>query len=508
MLSVRLPMVIFTDDESIVEHVYKIRVEYGLLEMTIIVRLPFEHTFFYKDLETLKQRMDTFHIVNWNQDKDTPLYILLNNNKFDFLQRAMEMNPFNSEFFLWMDMGIQHCTKATDQEWLDVSEQWPSFIYQDREHIHQLRIHTVTKPDEMPWKDYFRMIYHHVAGGLFGGYKDRVQEYIQLFKEQWHKILYEEEWWQLDEAIMTILTETFPEKFRFFYGDYDGLLSNFIKSKKSFELVFQTAQRHLNANRYPLVAQILDTLDLDCLTGKEYYERAINMMICADFYTRNGNMSPVLSQILNNHNLSTKIIQSQINNIRHFTDPNSLHFFVKWVFQNPVNNWAVEKWKNIQDKNNFGWMYLEKFSMNTLVEKMGVIDGLPVGSMDDDPQKLLEQFQYQFSSFPEKNVCSLYNILENEGNIFFLWNTPSFFVRETDCEKYDQYMVKLCHYLRRNFPKLSFYIVCLYTNRTWSIQEIPPELIVFDFETQYCLKQNDSFYTQSVSGWFDILRNL
>lgn len=508
MLSVRLPMVVFTDEEEIVEHVYKTRLEYGLLEMTVIARLPFEHTFFYQDLETLEKRMEAFHIVNWNKDKDTPLYILLNNNKFDFLKRAMEMNPFNTEFFLWMDMGIQHCTKATKEEWLEVSELWPSFIYQDREHIHQLRIHTVTKPDEMLWKDYFRMIYHHVAGGLFGGHKDRIEEYIQLFKEQWHKILHEEEWWQLDEAVMTILTERFPEKFRFFYGDYDGLLSNFIKSKKSFDLVFQTAQRHLNANRYTLVAQILDTLDLDCMVGKEYYEKAINMMICTDFYTRNGNMSPLLSQILNSSDLSTKLIQSQINNIRHFTDPNSLPFFVKWVFQNPCNNWAVEKWKQIQDKDRFGWMYLEKFSGNILTQKLGADNLLPIGSMDDDPQKILEQFQCQFSSFPENKVCSLYNILENEGSIFFLWNTPSFFVQEMDCEKYDQYMVKLCEFFKRNFPKLNFYIICLYTNRTWSTQEIPPELIVFDFETQYCLKQNDSFYTQSVLEWFDILRKL
>lgn len=278
MLSVCLPMVIYTDDEMIVEHVYKTRLDRGLIEKTWIVRLPFEHTFFYKDLDMLKQRMKTFSIHNWNKEKDTPLYVLLNNNKFDFLERTLHDNPFNTDFFLWMDMGIQHCTHATEQEWLDVSQSWSWFISLDKQHIHQLRIHTVLKSPDMSWKDYFQVIYHHVAGGLFGGYKDRLVEYIQLFKQQWETILYQEEWWQLDEAVMTIITETYPEKFRFFYGDYDGLLSNFIHTKKSFPLVFQTAQRYLESENYLLARQVVDSIEMEFLP-QEYFQMYINMKL-------------------------------------------------------------------------------------------------------------------------------------------------------------------------------------------------------------------------------------
>lgn len=271
MLSIRLPMVIYSDEEDIISHVYKTRLEYGLIEKTIIIRLPFEETFFYKDLDMLIQRMTEFYIVNRNHDKDTPLYVLLNNNKFDFLHRTMTLNPFQTEFFLWMDMGIQHCTNASWEEWEQIWKRWPLFLCQNEKKIHQLRIHTVQKPPDMSWKEYFHVIYHHVAGGVFGGHKDCLLEYIHLFQTQWHQILYEEEWYQLDEAIMTILAETYPEKFRFYYGDYDGILSNFIVSKKSFYLVLQTAQRFLESGQEDLFQTVMTQIDTQSVQNSPYH---------------------------------------------------------------------------------------------------------------------------------------------------------------------------------------------------------------------------------------------
>lgn len=490
MLSVRLPMVVFTDEEEIVDHVYKTRLEYGLLDKTLIISLPFEHTFFYKDLEILKQRMEEFHIINWNQEKDTPLYVLLNNNKFDFLKRSMEINPFQTDFFLWMDMGIQHCTKATEKEWLEISDTWPPFIQQDRDHIHQLRIHTVTKPDDMSWKDYFRMIYHHVGGGLFGGHKDRVEEYIRLFQDQWHKILYEENWWQLDEAVMTILTEIYPEKFRFFYGDYDGMLSNFIHSKKSFGLVLQTAQRHLDARKNDLAEHVLTSLDFKSLVGTEYYEKALNMKICNDYYVRDGQMSPVLSEILNHHDISLKILVEQLPNIRHLSDPALAPFFTQWARHNPLNQRAWERWYKIQNRHAFQWL-----SFSTLFHNRQDV-ATPLFLDFSEPRQLLDHFQSQFSSFPEEQVCVLYQMLEEVDNkLFFIFPL----MNDKTPEENDQSLLALYYFLVRNFPQLDFYMLCLYANRPWSIAIEEERLLVFCFDMPYSLAQNQEFYHQIIS---------
>ena len=267
VLSIHLPMVIYTDEETIVEHVYKVRKEFGLLEQTLIVRLPFEKTFFYKDLEMLKKRMSEFRLTNMNAKKDTPLYVLLNNNKFDFLFRTMSANPFQTDYFVWMDMGIQHCAQATDDEWKEIENTWLGLLKCEKGKIRQMKIHNVSKTKDASWKDYFQTIYHHVAGGLFGGHQDCMYEYIQLFCDQWNRMLYEEGWWQLDEVVMTILSETHPEKFSFFYGDYDGIITNFVQTRKSFLLVLRMAQWHLDARQYDMARRVLASIDKDKIQG-------------------------------------------------------------------------------------------------------------------------------------------------------------------------------------------------------------------------------------------------
>lgn len=494
MLRVRLPMVVFTEEEEIVEHVRKVREEYGLSDKTHIVCLPFDQTFFYRDLEVLEKRMGEFTIVNWNRHKDTPLYVLLNNNKFDFLQRSMEINPFGSEFFIWMDMGIQHCTHATEQEWQDISETWPSFLEQDRDHIHQLRIHTVLKPDNMAWKDYFKMIYHHVGGGLFGGHMERVREYIRLFQDMWHKILYEEGWWQLDEAVMTILTQTYPEKFRFFYGDYDGMLSNFIQSKKSFRLVLQTAQRYMDSRRYELVEQVLSTLDWERLVGTEYYEKALDLQICQDYHFRSGRLSPALLDVLNRHEIPTL----PISNLYHLSDPRLVPFFARWAFQNPINQSAVRRWQEIPHRHTFRWLPLEKIS-KTFLDRQEE-EELPLDELEENPETLLKHFQCQFESFPGPMVCSLYRILETDGNkVIFLWT-------HLQDNPQNHLVLKVYDFLKRNFPQLDFYMICLCANHQWVAEETSSSLLVFSLE--YSIHRDMEVFRQVASQFVSMLLKL
>lgn len=504
MLSVRLPMVVFTDEERIVDHVYKTRMDIGLIGMTLIVRLPFKETFFYKDLGVLEQRMREFEIINWNKEKDTPMYVLLNNNKFDFLKRTIEMNPFNSEFFFWMDMGIQHCTKATEQEWLDISQLWPSFIEKNRSQIHQLRIHTPTKPSDMSWKDYFRFIYHHVAGGFFGGHKDAVLQYITLFKDEWHKIIHEEKWWQLDEAIMTIITEKHPDKFRFFHGDYDGLLTNFIHSKKSFRLVAQTAKRHVDAYRHTLGDNVLSAIDYDCLVGTEHYTNIVTLKLCNDFHRLGGKASTTLVDVLNRHEMSVETIQGLVPNLRHMVDDNVVPFFVRWAFKNPANHWAMERWASIPERSTFRWAHLEKSSKGFAGSST---QGLPTDTTDDDPTKLLTHFQAGFSSFSADERKAMCELLETSGSLFFFWNTPSF-MKEEKGNQYDNEIVKLCGFLKQNFPQLKFYMICLYANHKWCVPmgDTPEELMVFYYETPYFFKNNDiSYYNRSAASFLELL---
>ena len=84
ILRLPYPLVIFIspDDDFTRNAILKTRIEHDLLEKTFIYELDFKDTYFYKDLARLEELQKTFTIYNGDIKHETPLYVILNNNKF------------------------------------------------------------------------------------------------------------------------------------------------------------------------------------------------------------------------------------------------------------------------------------------------------------------------------------------------------------------------------------------------------------------------------------------
>ena len=59
-------------------------------------------------------------IINKNEYKDTINFISLMNTKFEFVYNASILNPFNTEYFAWIDFGICHIFKNTENTLLQL----------------------------------------------------------------------------------------------------------------------------------------------------------------------------------------------------------------------------------------------------------------------------------------------------------------------------------------------------------------------------------------------------
>jgi hypothetical protein len=133
---------------------------------------------------------------------------------------------------------------------------------------------------------------------------------------------------------------------------------------------------------------------------------------------------------------------------------------------------------------------------------------LPVDK--NDPTTLLWQFRTQFGMSPEV-ARPLHNLLETKGSVvYFLYNTASLLERdftEEEHRQHDQQLARVCGFLRRNFPHLTFQVIALFANRLWSLPEKPPELLVFCLNTPYVFRKKTHFhlFLQSASEWFRLL---
>jgi hypothetical protein len=253
-------LIIFTDNEEVIEFIEKKRENYK--NKTYIYKKPFEDTYYYKYLDTLYVLQNKFTIINGNIIQETPIYIILNNNKFCFMDLAIELNPFKSDHFIWMDFGINHVAQNTEKihEWIN--------LIPDK--IKQLCINPYT--ENVDNKQMFQYIYHHTAGGLFSGSKENIKKYSELFKQKIEQI-YNEDWYQIDEAVMTMVQRENPELFEFFYGDYQGIVSNYLKPIHNMDLILTSCQKYINSNKTK------DAFDILVYCIEYFYEQPDNDLI-------------------------------------------------------------------------------------------------------------------------------------------------------------------------------------------------------------------------------------
>ena len=194
------------------------------------------------------------------------------------MEKTIELNPFNSSHFIWMDFGINHIAQNTEKihEWIN--------LVPDK--IKQLCINPYI--ENIDNKQMFQYIYHHTAGGLFSGSKENMLKYIELFKKKTEQI-YNENWYQIDEAVMTMVQRENPDLFNFYYGDYKSIVSNYLKPIHDIELVIINAQKYIDANKtkeaFEVIVYCIDYFSEN--TDNDLIYLFLHQHIFVDYYYNN-----------------------------------------------------------------------------------------------------------------------------------------------------------------------------------------------------------------------------
>ena len=276
ILKLNYPLVVFTDNKEFIDIINNEREQFK--ENTHVFYQPLEETYFYKDMEKLHELQKKFTIRNGNLEHETPLYIILNNNKHCFMEKAIHLNPFNSNHFIWMDFGINHVAKNPEKihEW----------IHAVPDKIKQLCINPYT--ENTPPKQHFECIYHNMAGGLFSGSSKNLLKYCELFKQKTEQI-YQEDWYQIDEAIVTLVQKENPEMFDLFYGDYTGIISNYLYPIHDIGLILHGIQKYIDTNKtkeaYHILSYCSKYFETHVEDGNIFYY--IHQHIIVDYYNNN-----------------------------------------------------------------------------------------------------------------------------------------------------------------------------------------------------------------------------
>jgi hypothetical protein len=175
LLKVNAPKIIFIDD-SIINSI-----EYNK-EHTLLI--PFNKKDIY--LYDHKNSINDFYVFSDFPKKDTLEYMLLICNKTEIMKKAIELNAFNTEQFVWVDFGINHIFKCNTEEFEK------KIIQLTNQEYYNVRIGSIVNPRIDKFKgDVYRQVAWYFAGGIFGGLAEPLIKFANLVREKCFETIYE-----------------------------------------------------------------------------------------------------------------------------------------------------------------------------------------------------------------------------------------------------------------------------------------------------------------------------
>lgn len=205
-LLINCPYVFFGDKEAI-DYVKKIRINlpttYVEMEMT-----EFE-TYQYKN-----------NLIEHSVHCPCKELLLIWNEKIFLLHKAKKINPYNSDFFMWVDAGV--CIYRSTPP--------PSVPFPDNEKLHSLpKNKFIFTSSDFPWFQPERVhdnhYYHFIAGTSYMIHINFIDDFTELYRQYCRKYLSQYNWINSDQKILTHIYNDFPELFHQIGHGYGEILN-------------------------------------------------------------------------------------------------------------------------------------------------------------------------------------------------------------------------------------------------------------------------------------------
>lgn len=168
LLKANIPKIIFIDEDLFED--LKIYTN----ENTVIIPLKKSDWYFndYKD------NITNFDLNTNNKTKDTLEYMFTMCNKTEWMKKAIELNHFDTDSFIWVDFGIRYIFKNdSDETFIQKIERLNEPIYE------KIRLGNIWDINIRYSFNIYKDITWYFAGGVFGGKKDFLVSFAEKTKE-------------------------------------------------------------------------------------------------------------------------------------------------------------------------------------------------------------------------------------------------------------------------------------------------------------------------------------
>lgn len=274
-------MCIFVD-ESLKDKILSIRKK----ENTAIYHHPkemFNSSFFpfFDDVQKIRTNPDWYNKVGWLKDSTQARmewYNPMVMSKMFMLHNAKCFNPFDDDYFFWVDGGISntvHPGYFSHDKVIDKIEKFARkflfvcFPYETNSEIHGFDIEGMKK---FANSDKVNRV---ARGGFFGGHKDEISGANDLYYGLLRDSL-QQGYMGTEESIFTLMTYLQPETYQCEYINDNGLLGTFFENVKNDNIKLNkdiiSSQLHTNndINLYMVGFNSPEQMEMVCQSFEKY----------------------------------------------------------------------------------------------------------------------------------------------------------------------------------------------------------------------------------------------
>jgi len=250
LLKIPCYLIIFCGDSETFEILNNKRnITYGLSNLTKIIKIEFEDLYCYRLLETVKKNREIYYPTK--DARTCSESHLLCCNKFDFVLQGMELNPFNTLKFGWIDAFVtKNFNKICDGGYstnmlLNILNN-----ITDKFHIQILNV-VDKKFKQLEFKkEYYNQYRYVVCGGLFTC-SEKIGKPILKRLVEIIKLTTLQGYGHGEEMMYLEVLDEFYDQIERGYGDYKQILNNFLYPQKNIEYVFNSIlQRYFDFGYY------------------------------------------------------------------------------------------------------------------------------------------------------------------------------------------------------------------------------------------------------------------
>jgi len=299
-IALSFPIIIWTDNVycEILHNIFQHKNNVKICKRNIDEFPPNIH------MEKITKLYDSYVVRNRSKTKDTIKYHMLMYSRPHMWAESIKENPFNTETFICIDFGLVRFTQN-----LSVIEQWNI-----KDKVKMLLINPFVASDGDPI-NYFHATRHNVAGGLVTGKGENILKLIDLFDHEFKEML-NNDWCQLDEAIMACIIRKYPDLCDYLYGDYSGIIANYEKIR-DITNVPNIIQKYLDNRMYAEAQRVINSIDYNYSDTNKYF--FIDFSVLTNYYSMDGFLNPIVKNMLDDAKFR-EIAQKNVNNLKYYKE--------------------------------------------------------------------------------------------------------------------------------------------------------------------------------------------